>query len=104
MWWRPGSSMGYGGSASGWQQTSGMQSMSTIFTEQQISKLPVELKIKLKAGESCGIYLHTTDSNQGGIVSGGSHSSHDIGQEAFSEIGRAVQQECRDRSRMPSSA
>jgi len=85
MWWRTGSSAGCGASSSGWNQSSGMQSISTTFGEQQIAKLPVELKIKLKAGESCGIYFHTTDSNQGGIVSGGSHSSTDIGADGFAD-------------------
>jgi len=85
MWWRSGSSTGYGASSSGWIQTSAMQNISAIFAEGQIAKLPIELKIKLKAGETCGIYLHTTDSNQGGLVSGGSHSSLDIGADGFSD-------------------
>jgi len=85
MWWRQGSAMGCGNSSAGWNQASGMQALTATFQEGQIAKLPVELKIKLKAGESCGIYLHTTDSNQGGIVSGGSHSSTDIGADGFAD-------------------
>jgi len=85
MWWRQGTCQGYGNTSSGWEQTQEMRNMSVIFQHQQPSKLPVELKIKLKAGESCGIYFHTTDSNQGGIVSSGSHSSNDIFAEAFAD-------------------
>jgi len=62
-----------------------MRSMSVIFQQQTPSKLPCELKIKLRAGEICGIYFHTTDSNQGGIVSSGSHSTTDIFAEAFTD-------------------
>jgi len=85
MWWRVGSGQGYGGSTSGWEQTPEMRNMSVIFTHQQPSKLPCELKIKLKAGETCAIYFHTTDSNQGGIVSSGSHSTTDLWAEAFAD-------------------
>jgi len=85
MWWRPGSCQGLGGGAGGWEQTSEMRSMSVTFTDQQPAKLPCELKIKLKAGETCGIYFHTTDSNQGGIVTGGSHSTSDMFSEAFAD-------------------
>jgi len=90
MWWRQSSCQGFGNTSTGWEQSPEMRSMSVTFQNQQQTKLPAELKIKLRAGETCAIYFHTTDSNQGGIVSSGSHSSNDIFAEAFADENIAV--------------
>jgi len=90
MWWRQGSCKGYGNSSTGWEQSPEMRSMSVTFQDRQQAKLPAELRIKLGAGETCAIYFHTTDANQGGIVSSGSHSSSDIFSEAFADENIAV--------------